>query len=260
MTGAMENMTQPIVQGWMQGAHSDLKAVNWTAPNGLKTLPAYVIRSKVSNLGESIPSPSNDIFPSWYKQTNKQTGGNQVIDKVSGKLATSCTPDAAKENQGNSNDNAFSVDTFKNKKSTSGGTTEQDDIHKCDDVKPQITLTAAGGTNVCSSSCIFTVTVTQGTHALSSDKFAGTVELLVNGQQVQSQQVSSSPSTVQFTYQPTADGTASVEARVTDSVLYSGSDNIPSVEMKTSSATPVTILPPPDNQGNGNGRRGRFLN
>ncbi len=232
MTGAMENMTQPIVQGWMQAAHADLKASNWVAPAGLKTLPAYVIRSKVSNLGESIPSPSNDIFPSWFKQTTKQTGGSQTIDKVSGKIATSCTPDAAKENQGNANDNAFSVDTFMNKKSTTGSsTTDQDDIHKCDDVKPQITLTAAGGTNICNISCVFTVTVTQGTHPLSGDKFPGIVELWVNGQQVQSQQVSSSPSTVQFTYQPTSSGTVPVEARVTDSVLYGGSDSTPAVTM-----------------------------
>lgn len=244
MTGAMENMTQPIVQGWMQAAHADLKASNWTAPPGLKTLPAYVIRSKLSNLGEVIPSPSSDIYPSWYKQTAKQTGGNQVIDKVSGKLATSCTPEAAKENQGNGNDNAFSVDTFRNKRSGTGvSSTEQDDVHKCDDVKPQITLTAAGGTNVCNSSCVFTVTVTQGTHPLSSDRFAGTVNLLVNGQQVQSQAVATSPSTVQFTYQPTADGTATVEAQIIDSVLYSGSESATVTMIKGGTSPPITGSP-----------------
>lgn len=222
MTGAMENMTQPIVQGWMQGAHDPIKPVNWTKPNDVKMMPAYVVRSKLSNLGEIIPSPSTDLFPSWYKEPAKGGGSSQTIDKVSGKLATSCTPDGAKETQSGGNDNVFSVDTFMNKKNSAATTTTaQDDIHNCNDVKPQLTLTAP---STCTAICAFTVTVTQGTHALTSDKFPGTVDLYVNGQKVQSQNVSSSPSTITFNYTPTAAGNASIEARVTDSVLYTTSE------------------------------------
>jgi membrane peptidoglycan carboxypeptidase len=219
MTGAMENMTQPIVQGWMQGAHDPLKPVNWTKPTDVKMMPAYVVRSKLSNLGESIPSPGTDLFPAWYKEPSKQGGTSQTIDKVSGKLATSCTPEGAKESQSGGNDNIFSVDTYM-KKGTTTTTTEQDNVHNCDDAKPQITLTAPAS---CSALCSFTVTVTQGTHPLTGDKFSGTVELFVNGQKVQGQNVSSSPSTITFSYMPTATGNASVEARITDSVLYTAS-------------------------------------
>lgn len=222
MTGAMEDMTQPILRSWMQQAHDGLKPVNWTKPADVQTLPAYVVRSKLSNLGEIVPSPSNDLFPSWYKQS-KKTGGNQTIDKVSGKLATSCTPDAAKENQGNANDNAWSADIFRGTSSASNNTTttESDDIHKCEDAKPQITLTAP---STCNTTCIFTATASQGTHALTSEKFPGIIELYINGTKVQAQNVSSSPSTVSFSYTPTSSGPATVEAKVIDSVLYSASE------------------------------------
>lgn len=220
MKGSMEDMTQPIVQGWMRGAHDPIKPVNWTKPGNVKMVPAYVIRKKVSRLAESIPSPGTDLAPSWYKEpTGAGSGSSQVIDKVSGLLATGCTPEGAKETQSGGNDNIFSVDTFM-KKGTTPTTTEQDNVHNCSDAKPQLTLTAPAS---CIASCAFTVTVTQGTHALNSDKFPGVVDLYINGQKVQSQNVATSPSTVTFTYTPTAIGNASVEARVTDSVLYTAS-------------------------------------
>jgi membrane carboxypeptidase/penicillin-binding protein PbpC len=219
MTGSMESMTQPILQGWMDGAHDPLKPVGWTKPSDVQTLPAYIIRNHFSTQHEVTPSPAQDLFPSWYKQSNKG-GGSKTIDKVSGKIATSCTPDAAKEDQNNANDNQFSADIFVG--TNSSNTSSNDDVHNCDDVKPQVTLTAPDN---CNGSCTITASVTQGTHPLSSDKFAGAVDLYVNGQKVQSQAVSTSPSTVSFTYTPTSAGTASIEVRVTDSVLYSGSDS-----------------------------------
>jgi penicillin-binding protein 1A len=219
MDTPMENMTQPILQGWMDGAHDDLKPVDWVKPSDVQTLPAYIVRNHFSSQFEVTPSPSQDLFPAWYKQNNK-SGTNKTVDKVSGKLATSCTPDLAKDDQSGANDNVFSADIFvgTNSSSASG----EDDVHKCDDVKPQITLTAPAN---CTVSCVLTVTVTQGTHPISSDQFPGTVELYINGEKVQSQNVSASPATLTFNYSPTADGTATVEARVIDSVLYSASES-----------------------------------
>src|SRR5690606_27581952 len=75
MTGSMEQMTAPIVRGWMQGAHDKLaSADNWQKPSGVKSMPAYVVRGKVSRLGESVPSPSNDLYPSWYSPKSNNTG------------------------------------------------------------------------------------------------------------------------------------------------------------------------------------------
>jgi membrane peptidoglycan carboxypeptidase len=228
MTSSMEYMTEPILKGWLNAAHDSLmsagaKPVNWTKPSDIKTLPAFIIRAKVSNLGEIIPSPANDIFPSWYQQSKQ--GGNvaTVIDKVSKKKATSCTPELAKENTTTSNDNTFSADRFHGARGSATSTTEDDDVHKCDDTKPLITLTAEPACTV-NSVCTFRVVVTQGTHALSGGDFPGTVNLLVNGNKIQSQGVNDSGSTLTFNYTPTSTGSITVTAQVIDSVLYSSSD------------------------------------
>lgn len=228
MSGNMETMTEPIVRGWMQGAHDMLNAkpVNWTQPSDIKSLPAYVLRSKISSNGEIVPSPSTDIFPAWYQQ-GKASNSSQVIDKVSNKVATSCTPDAAKETVGGANVSAFSADVFVNGGAATGTstTTATDDVHNCNDAKPSVTLTAPDTCGGSSAPCTFTVTVSAGTHPLSSGSFPGVVTLKVNGQQFQTQNVSDSPTTLTFNYTPTASGAATVEADVTDSVLYSASSS-----------------------------------
>jgi membrane peptidoglycan carboxypeptidase len=221
MSGSMESMTQPILQGWMQGAHKGLKAVTWQKPADVKTLPAYVINSKISSQSEVVPSPKEDIFPSWYQQSSKAAGGSQTLDKVSNKLATSCTPELAKKTSGSASANQFSADIFVGANSAAAAT-GNDDVHKCDDVKPTLSLAVPSN---CGGSCSVTVTVTQGTHPISSDQFPGTINLLVGGQVVQTRTVSSSPATVVFTYQPATTGDATIEAQVIDSVLYSDSQS-----------------------------------
>ncbi len=224
MSGAMENMTQPIVQGWMQGAHDPIKPVNWTPPADIKTLPAYVIRSKISSQHEIVPSPANDIYPAWYKQPTGQSNSNQVIDKVSGKPATSCTPELAKDNQSGGNDNVFSVDIFTGKKAANGAATTdgQDNVHNCSDAKPEVSMNAPANC-AAPAGCPITITATQGTYPLSSDRFGGSIELYINGQKVTAQPAPSSPTTVTFNYVPTSTGAATIEARAIDSVFYSGS-------------------------------------
>lgn len=250
LTTGMERITGPLTKGMMEASHDalNMKAVNWTQPAGIKSLPAYVVRNHVG-LGSQEPSPSTDIFPSWYQQ--KQGNNSQSIDQVSNKLATSCTPDAAKKTVGGANANMFSSDIF-----VDGGNaaaiTATDDIHKCDDAKPSLTL-AAPPTCTVGQACSFTVTVTQGTHALSSEKFPGSVNLYVNGEKVQTQSVSASPSTLTFTYTPTAAGSATIKADATDSVLY-GSSTDATVTFATGATTLNT-----NNTGNSNGNS-RFPN
>jgi membrane peptidoglycan carboxypeptidase len=228
LRGSMETMTQPIIKGWMNAAHdalpSSVKPSGWTAPPGIKTLPAFRITSKVSRLGEVIPSPNTDLFPSWYQPPKQANSASQTIDKISNKVATSCTPELAKQTNSNGNDSVFSVDIFRGRTGSSA-TTATDDIHKCSDAKPNVTLTAPDTCGGVGDPCEFTVTVTQGTHPLSSSSNPGTVNLYVNGQKVQSQSVSDSPSSVTFTYTPTASGSATIEAQVVDSVLYSANSS-----------------------------------
>jgi penicillin-binding protein 1A len=220
MGGFMETMTLPIWQGWMNGAHDNLQVINWEKPSGVKSAPAYVVRSHVGSSSQE-PSPDPDLFPSWY-QAPKIGGGQQTLDIVSNKLATSCTPDLAKQNKVGANANNFSADIFVGTAGT--GVTETDTIHNCNDTKPSITLTAP---STCSdeSDCVFIVTVSQGTHALNSDKFPGTVNLYLNGQKIDGQTVTDSPSTVTFHYDPPEDATGTIEAQVIDSVLYASSQS-----------------------------------
>jgi penicillin-binding protein 1A len=220
--GHMEQMTTPLTRGFMEAAHDMLntKPVNWTKPSGVQTLSAFVFRGWNVSSGAILPSPSTDLFPSWYVRKSGST--SQTLDKVSGKLATSCTPDAAKQTAGGANANIYSADIFVGTKSSS--VTATDDVHNCSDAKPSVTLTAPSSCTV-GSSCNVTVTVTQGTHDLSSSAYPGTVNLYVNGTLVQTQNANSSPSTLSFNYTPTSAGSATFKAEVIDSVLYSSSSD-----------------------------------
>lgn len=217
MTGGMENMTQPIWSGWMQKMHDGKKAEDRAKPSGVQSLPAYVIRSHVE-YGTVEPSPTNDLYPSWYK-ANKTGAAQQTIDIVSNKLATDCTPTRARKDTTSAN--KFAADKFVTG-GQSGNLTEKDDVHKCDDVKPSVTINSIDKNSV-------TVTVTAGTHPLSSDAFPGTLSVVIDGQTVQSASVSDadsgSPKTLSYTYSGT--GSKEVQVVVVDSVLYDAADSKP---------------------------------
>ncbi len=226
----MEVLTEPLTRPWMEFAHQGLKPNNWVQPSDIKTQPAFVLSRHIHN-GDIEPSPTNDLFPSWYIGGNK-TNSSQVLDKVSGKVATSCTPPLAKQTQVNGNAANWNIDIFNggmqsigsSGSSGSGGATATDDVHNCNDSPPTITLTAPSD---CNSSCTITATVTQGTHLLTDPQYPnypGTVNFTLDGQTIHSETVSDSPSTVSFTYTPTSTGSGTITATVTDSVLYQGSD------------------------------------
>ncbi len=241
-SGQPEYMTDPIMQQFMKGAIDKLgnvPAANWQKPDGLKTLPAYVMYNPPYST-QRRPSPSTDLFPSWYVGSSA-AAKSQEFDKVSGLLATSCTPDAAKEKRNNSNVAKWNVDIFKGGTTSGTSTTTDatDNVHNCNDTKPsaQITSVNVGNSPVLDSSgnytcpltgCTIMIRVDQGTHSLTDSKYAefpGTVSLLINGKSVQSKAVSSN-STVQFTYVPSSSGTITIGAQVTDSVLYAGTDSV----------------------------------
>lgn len=232
MSGFMETMTTPIVRGWMEGAHDMLgtKPVNWTRPSGIKVLPGYIVRSHVG-VSSIEPSPSSEIFPSWYNPPNKTGTNTQTIDLVSNKTATTCTPDLAKKTDGGGSDNAFSVDAFVGGANSTTTTDPQstDDIHNCNDEKPEISLTTPAS---CSGDCVFTVTVSKGTWPLSGGSYttppAGSVTLFINSQGIESVAIpidSGSLWTHSFHYAPSAAGSVTVQAQVVDSVLYSNSQS-----------------------------------
>lgn len=219
MSGVMETMTTPIVNGWMQNMHANLKPEDRIKPSGLQTLPAFIVRAHVG-FSSIEPSPATDLFPSWYKQPS-QANAKQQIDQVSNKLATECTPPRAVKSGTGGNSNTFSIDKFVG--SGTAEITEKDDVHKCDDIKPTITINTRDIT-CASSGCTISATVTEGTHPLSSDKFKGTVNFLIDGQVVNTQNIDV-PGTVSFDYKPDFSGSKPLSAEILDGVLYDGTDS-----------------------------------
>ncbi len=223
MSGTMENMTQPIWQGWMDRAHDNQTPEQWQKPSDLQSLPAYVIRSHVG-IGSVEPSPSTDLFPSWYVSKAKTTS-KQTIDRVSNKLATDCTPPKARQDITGGDASSFSGDRFNG---TGGANTNAtDDVHKCDDVKPSISfsISSTGG-----GVYQLTANVTAGTHPLNSDQFKGTVQYTgsaisncSNGCLVT---INGDGSVPAVTFTASKSGTSTITAVVTDSVLYDGTNTI----------------------------------
>lgn len=242
----MENLTEPMARPWMEFAHADLKPVNWTAPKTVKTAPAFVVRTHVG-LGSVEPSPTNDLYPGWYVGGGNIKNTAQTIDKVSNKVATSCTPPLAKQTVGNANVASWNADIFNGGRanigtsgSGSSGTSSSptDDVHNCNDSPPTVTLTAPAS---CDTSCPITATVTQGTHPLNDParaQFPGTVTFTLAGQTIHTASVSESPSTISFTYNPSSSGSGTLTATVTDSVLYQGSA---SASMSYSAPAPASL-------------------
>ena len=173
LSGAMEYSTEPMTRAMIQAATDTYSGppVNWVQPSDIKTLPAFVIHNHVG-IGSIEPSPSTDIYPAWYVGNSTKTSSSQSIDKVSGNIATSCTPSDAVETQTNSNDNAFSADIFypPNQKAGQTSTTTTgatDTVHNCSDQKPTVTLNQPASPCVAGNTCSITVTIIQGTHPLN---------------------------------------------------------------------------------------------
>jgi penicillin-binding protein 1A len=243
--GQMEYLTEPLTRTLQEQGLDSLheSPINWTQPSDIKVMPDYVQRVHL-DFGDEEPGPSTDLFPSWYVAPSASTGV-ETIDKVSGGVATSCTPALAKETVGGANASTYSVDLFYPIGQTAGSrssTGTPDSVHSCSDSPPSVTVTE-GSACEDSSHCDFTVTVTQGTHPLSGGSYttapAGTISLIANGQTLVTAGIPSSAGnvyTVTFTDVAITNG-ETIEAQAVDSVLYSGTN--------TTSVTDTNPTPPP---------------
>jgi membrane carboxypeptidase/penicillin-binding protein PbpC len=224
LTTEMEYLTTPITRNLMEYALDSLhtKPVNYTEPAGIQHLPAY--RSALPYKAQG-PAVTTDIYPSWYKP-KAASSSSSVIDKVTNKLATNCTPPAAKETVGgNAAPNTFSIDIFyppgQTGNTSSANTQATDDVHNCSDNPPTINLSANSNPDGSYSINAF---VAAGTHPFNDSnypQFPGTITYTFNGQTIRTQSVSDPQYNDPWTFNPTASGT--LTATVTDSVLYSAS-------------------------------------
>ena len=129
----------------------------FSKPDGIKqvTLDAYTGKTTLPNSTHL----RTDIFPSWYKPTDPVNAGSAKIDKVSGLLATDCTPPLAIQNVTISpmhaeippTDPAYGrwdppVQGLAASLGYSGGATlptSNDKVHSCSDTKPTVNLTTS---------------------------------------------------------------------------------------------------------------------
>ena len=107
-----------------------------------------------------------DLFPSWYIKDNIQvTTEPAVFDKFSKKLATECTPDGSKE----------TIDIIKTVNISNNTTSYQvpdgynrdayDDVHSCDDRKPNIDTVTASETSPGSGRYAVRASINPGSNA-----------------------------------------------------------------------------------------------
>lgn len=203
MNNALSSIVGPTVSQIMGPIHTDIFQPEGTwAPGDWFERPAGVQDIRVGG--------RTDLFPSWYSQQQSSQGEPMQFDRVSKKKATDCTPEVARieVNVQKFRDPVTNRESIIAPDGYDGSA--DDDIHKCDDVKPfvsSITATQIGSTK----RYRITANVNQGTHGLQ------TVELTADGQTVT---LSGSYST-EVTF--TGSGQKTITVKVIDTALYEGS-------------------------------------
>ncbi|MDN5274570.1 MAG: hypothetical protein JWP06_471 [Candidatus Saccharibacteria bacterium] len=185
----------PIIDKVMRFIHQDIYGTDgrWK-PNDWFTQPA------------GVQKINNELYPSWYDKNQNKPNAKLTFDKVSKKKATDCTPDSAK----------IEIDVNKTTDPISKkdvyiapdgyDATKDDDVHKCDDVKPAVgAISITGKTQI-------NVSVVAGTHPLQQ------LEIKV-GDTI----VATLPITTSGTYSTTYTFTGTsqtITATLTDDALY----------------------------------------
>ncbi len=157
-------------------------------------------------------SGKSDIFPSWYNKNQKTAQTvKMTFDRVSKKLATDCTPAAAREEL----DVVKNVDPITKQTTYSApegyDASSSDDVHNCGDVAPFVSVifsVHSGGGRF-----IISARVSGGTHAVSE------VVISVNGNSYNATQ--SADGTWDIVVAD-LNGNYDVSVRATDSALYTG--------------------------------------
>ena len=206
---------------FMTKAHADKPKKEWNRPATMKRVCINTVTGYATNAGGVC-----DYFPSRYNPKFPNNSIRATIDSVSGKLATECTPERAKQSVSGggiaselpSSDPLYNnwITPVRAQYGVTGGAipTEKDDIHSCDPAdKPTVSIDEpiknADGTYTISAN------VAKGKYPLQSISFSinGTPAPGGSFDITNSQKVS-------FTYTPPTPGVSSISANVIDSVLY----------------------------------------
>ncbi len=186
----------PIIGKVMQYAHDLYVQEKKYTPGAWFTKPA------------GLQTIGGELYPSWYNKNQGQSDAKMIFDKVSKKKATDCTPESAKIEL----DVKKLIDPVTKKEvflAPDGyDSAKDDDVHKCDDVKPIVSITSITAHKI-------KMTVTQGTFGLQN------LTVTVNGQSISSEAIAAG-GPVEISYEFN-NGDVAV-ATVQDTALYSGTD------------------------------------
>ncbi len=215
MNSTTHLQTGPMFGDFMARAHAEVmtkpqygyKANEWfTKPAGIQTL-------KVSG--------RSDMFQSWYKKP-RETTKDFVMDKVSRKLATDCTPPAARETI----QVMSSIDPTTNKESV-GTPPEGWDIQNTDNVH-QCGVEAASGFTIGSSGQP-SRTRTLNVNFSSGPNAPQSVEFIVNGQVITTQPGAGTSYSTTYTFPDV--GTYTIQVRVTDNQYYQSTSSSQTIQI-----------------------------
>lgn len=203
LTGISTAVPGSVINDFMGKAHRDiLQDEGKWKPNDWFTRPAGIQEVTVNG--------RRDIYPSWYVKPQNAAGTKMVFDQVSKKKATNCTPERAKIEL---NVQVFEDPVTKKKTSTAPDgydANADDDRHKCDDVKPFVSVESKA---LGKGKYRITANVNQGTFGLQ------TLEIRADGQVIASQSVGGAGSfSVDHTF--TSAGSKNVSATVIDQGFY----------------------------------------
>lgn len=195
MSNALSSIVGPTVNKIMGPIHTEVFAKENTWKNGdWFATPA------------GIQTIKGELYPSWYNQKQAASTSQMAFDKISRKKATNCTPEAAKVNVNVTT--ALDPVTKKNTVFADEGydASADDDLHKCEDVKPFVNDASYSAGQV-------TANVTQGTHGLQ------TVRINIDGAVTEKPAAGSGAYSVSVTLAP---GVHTIIVEVNDSALYTG--------------------------------------
>lgn len=224
--GPLRSISGPVpgmvIGQFMGDAHKNIMA-----PEGKYKLGDWF--TKPAGIQTLTVNGKTDIWPSWYVKPKDAGGVKMMFDKVSKKKATNCTPEGAKVEL----TVQVLTDPISNQKSYTApdgyDANADDDKHKCEDVKPFVSIGAVQ--NMGNGKYSVSVNVNKGTFTLQM------LEITANGASVASQPISSAGTvTVQHTFAAT--GSQTIVAKITDEGFYTASDTKTVAVVVSASITP----------------------
>ncbi len=230
MSNVAGAIAAPIWHDFMVAALAGTPNEDFVRPPGIQTVTLDTNTGRLP--GPSPKATRTDLFPSWYKAPAFTDSKSATIDKVSGLLATDCTPPLAKQTAYSSEIHAEipSSDPAYGRWEppvaalaaslgyANGGSlpTASDNVHNCNDTKPSVTLTV---NDIGSGVVDIKAQWSSGTFTVNK------LDILMDDQIISTQQPGGS-GTYEFDYQA-PNGSHTFKAIVTDTGLYQAEDDKP---------------------------------